>query len=490
MIDIARRSLLLGASVGALLAPLGLASARTGSTGRQRQPNIIFLLADDLGYADIGVYGRDDIATPNLDKLAAGGVQFMQAYANSSVCSATRTALMTGRYQYRLPIGLEEPLTGGTDIGLPPELSTLPSLLRLAGYETGLIGKWHLGPPPHYGPLKSGYDRFFGFHGGGVDYFRHVGSNNKPDLWDGETLVQSQNYLTDMIGDKTIEFMRSATAASRPYFASVHFNAPHWPWEGPDDKAESDRLGGKNLGDYEGGSQKIYRTMIERMDYQIGRILDALKASGAEKDTIVIFTSDNGGERFAKTWPFTGMKGELLEGGIRIPAIVRWPQSLPAGIKHDQVNITMDWVPSLLTAASAMPEHDAGFEGVDLFSIVRSGSQTVPRTLFWRHKANGQRAMRQGDFKILKMRENSFLFNVVEDPLERANLKSRQSALYETMTQAWDVWNTTMLAETPQSASAGYSGAQIADHLGAQPPSRDVDSSPWPAAGAVPGGGH
>src|SRR5579863_7954631 len=236
------------------LTPLALvASAQSAA-----KPNIVFILADDLGYADVSCYGRRDFTTPNIDRIAAEGMKFTQAYANSAVCSATRTALITGRYQYRLPIGLEEPLGSGEKriVGLPPSHPTLPSLLKKAGYGTTLIGKWHLGRLPDYGPLKSGYDHFWGFRGGGVDYFTHkagIASTNTDDLWDGDAKIHQVGYLTDLLGDRAVAAVSDYARAKRPFFLSLHFNAPHWPWEGPGDESESQRV--TNLRDFDGGSQ-------------------------------------------------------------------------------------------------------------------------------------------------------------------------------------------------------------------------------------------
>src|SRR5277367_6747824 len=187
--DVTRRSVLRNAALGAAAIAAGADSVF--SEPQTRPPNIVFILADDLGYADVACYGRPDLRTPNIDRLAARGTRFVQAYANSAVCSATRTALITGRYQYRLAIGLEEPLASH-EAGLPPEHPTLPSLLRKAGYDTTLVGKWHLGSLPKYGPLQSGYDHFYGFRGGAVDYYTHSG-----DLWDGDVRIEQAGYMTD-----------------------------------------------------------------------------------------------------------------------------------------------------------------------------------------------------------------------------------------------------------------------------------------------------
>ena len=192
-----------------------------------RRPNIVFIMADDLGWADLSCYGREDYATPAIDALAEHGVRFTHAYANSAVCTATRVALMTGRYQYRLPIGLEEPLQDRA-IGLPPVHPTLPSLLRDAGYRTALVGKWHLGALPHYCPLKSGYDSFWGIRGGGVDYFSHE-LNGVGDLWDGATNIDRMGYLTDLLGDRAVAMLEELAAAPQPFFLNLNFTAPHWP---------------------------------------------------------------------------------------------------------------------------------------------------------------------------------------------------------------------------------------------------------------------
>jgi arylsulfatase A-like enzyme len=319
-------------------APFAILAGSKTARAAALQPNILFILADDFGYADLSCYGRPDYKTPNIDRLANEGVKCMQAYANSSVCTASRVALLTGRYQYRLPIGLEEPLTG-RNIGVPPEHPTLPSLLRKTGYGTVLLGKWHLGPLPNYGPLKSGYDHFWGFRGGGLDYFTHKsgGANSATDdLWDDDVKIHQNGYLTDLLAEQAIKSINGYAKERKPFFISLHFNAPHWPWEGPDDEALSKTL--TNLGAFDAGTIKTYARMVGEMDLQTGRVLKALDAAGVARNTIVVFTSDNGGERFSDTWPFTGKKTELLEGGLRIPALVRWPGHIKPRSTTEQVS--------------------------------------------------------------------------------------------------------------------------------------------------------
>ena len=479
--DMTRRTLLRSATFGTIALASGIEKV-FGQTA-SRPPNIVFILADDLGYADVSCYGRPDLSTPNVDRLATKGVRFLQAYANSAVCTATRTALITGRYQYRLPLGLEEPLPIGRDVGLPPEHPTLPSLLKKAGYGTTLIGKWHLGVLPRFGPLQSGYDHFYGFRGGAVDYYTHAGTDHKDDLWDDDVAIHQMGYLTDLLGSRAVDVISGYAKTSRPFFVSLHFNAPHWPWEAPGDEPESERLRAKSLTDFDGGTQKTYQRMIQAMDLQIGRVLQTLDANGLTENTIVIFTSDNGGERFADTWPFTGRKTELLEGGLRIPAIISWPARIPQGRTTDQVGITMDWMPTLLAAAGAAPDPAVASDGTNLLPMLSQNAPPVPRKLFWRYKANAQRAARDGDFKYLKILDNTFLFNVVDDPMERANLKERRKDVYDRLMAEWHEWNSAMLPEIDESSTGSNTGDQWPDHIGSSRASGKADNpvSPTPS---------
>ena len=463
-----------------LLGAAGMTLLAASAKAQTAPPNIVFFLADDMGYADIGCYGRPDLKTPNIDSIAREGVQFMQAYANSAVCTASRVGIITGRYQYRLKIGLEEPLAANSTVGLPADHATLPSLLKKAGYGTTLVGKWHLGYLPDYGPLKSGYDHFWGFRGGALDYYTHTGTDHKDDLWDGDAPISQTGYLTDMIGDRAVDAVDAYAKSRQPFFLDVHFNAPHWPWEAPGDQGEAERLRKANLFHYDGGTQRTYQQMIERMDFQIGRVLKALDAHGLSKNTIVIFTSDNGGERFADTWPFTGRKTELLEGGLRIPLVARWPGHIPKGIVTQQTAIHMDWLPTLLAATGTVPAPDYPSDGIDL-NPAMTGKAAVPRKLFWRYKAYHQRAMRDGDWKILKINNSSYLFDVAADPMERANLKTRHPEVFARLSAEWNAWNATMLPEVKESRTGGITADEQADHVGAVAASPEPDlSTDWP----------
>jgi arylsulfatase A-like enzyme len=456
---------------------LALAGIGFGHPARAQstKPNIVFIMADDLGYADVSCYGQRDYTTPNIDRLAIEGLKFTQGYANSAVCSATRTALATGRYQYRLPVGLEEPINASTprNIGLPPGHPTLPSLLKKAGYGTALVGKWHLGYLPDFSPLKSGYDHFFGIFGGAADYFNHGADALRTgaeanQLHEQEVPVDRHGYMTNLLGDRAVQTVEGYAKSKQPFLMSLHFTAPHWPWEGPDDEAESKRI--RNLFHRDGGTQQTYATMVQSLDVNIGRVLQSLDASGLADNTIVVFTSDNGGERFSKTWPFSGMKTELLEGGLRVPMIVRWPGRTTAGSVSEQVVITMDWVPTLLAAAGTSPDAAYPSDGEDLGPIVTGRAAPHPRKLYWRYKAGSQRAIRDGDWKYLRIAGNEFLFDVVKDPRERANLKDRQKDVFDRLKSDWEAWNDAMLPERPRPATYSNPGNFLADHYGVTNP--------------------
>jgi len=435
-------------------------------------PNIVFIMADDLGFADVSCNGRRDYETPNIDRIAERGARLTQAYANSAVCSATRLALITGRYQYRLPLGLEEPLAGKTDVGLPPEHPTLPSLLRAAGYGTTLIGKWHLGMLPAFGPSLSGYDHFWGIRSGAIDYYSHKNPRGEHDLWDGDTNIRQTGYVTDLLGDRAVRTIEEYARAGQRFLLSLHFTAPHWPWEAPGDQAVSARLSGTRLRHFDGGTQRTYARMVRAMDLQIGRVSRVLDVHGLTDNTIVVFTSDNGGERFSDTWPFTGIKTELLEGGLRVPAMICWPETIASGQVSDQVTMTMDWFPTLLEATGVAPDPAYPPDGISILPMLRDRRAAVPRRLFWRYKTNAQRAARDGDFKYLKIRDNTFLFNVVEDPRERGNLKTVLPDVFSRMEKDWHAWNATMLPEIADSFGETYSAGDLADHFGAEQISR------------------
>ena len=413
------------------------------------RPNIVFIVADDLGFADLGCYGGRAPVSPVLDRLAAQGLRFTQGYANSPVCSPTRFALMTARYQYRLHGAAEEPINsksrGSTTLGLPPEHPTLPSLLRDAGYRTALVGKWHLGYPPAFSPLRSGYDEFFGPMSGGVDYFTHCDSRGTHDLWQGEAEHREDGYLTDIISKRTVETIErfASPGGGKPFFISVHYTAPHWPWETRDDAALAAEVK-DNLFHLHGGNIHTYRRMIEQMDEGIGWIVDALAAKGVARDTLIVFTSDNGGERFSDNWPLVGGKMDLTEGGIRVPWIAHWPARIAPGGVSEQLCMTMDWSATMLLAAGVAPHPDYPLDGVSLQPVLDDAAHRFARPLYWRMKHRDQRALRSGKWRYLKVDEHEYLSDIPADERERANLAAREPARLAAMRDDWLRWNASM----------------------------------------------
>lgn len=411
--------------------------------------NFIFILADDLGYADLGCYGGRAPVSPNIDRMAAEGMRFTRGYANSPVCSPTRFALATGRYQYRIRGGAEEPIgstmRGDKVVGLPPGHPTLASRLKEVGYRTALVGKWHLGFPPHFSPLLSGYDEHFGPMSGGVDYFTHQDSFGVHDLFENGSEVHRDGYMTDLLSDRAVDFVTRCARAKQPFLLSLHYTAPHWPWETRDDR-ELAKSFDKDHPIYhlDGGNIHIYRRMIHHMDEGIGKVLAALESKGLARDTIVVFTSDNGGERFSDNWPLVGGKMDLMEGGIRVPYVVRWPARAPAGTTTDQIAVTMDWVPTFFEAAGTQAPPDHASDGISLTKVLADPRAVIERPLFWRMKHHDQRAMLEGRFKYLKVNEHEYLFDVVADERERANLARRHPERLAAMRAAWREWDATL----------------------------------------------
>ena len=423
-----------------------VAGARIGLSAQAQRPNVLFILADDLGYGDLSCYGRPDYQTPVLDGLARQGVKFTSAYAAAPVCTPTRCAVATGRYPQRLEVGLLEPLTPrDRDKGLPPEHPTVASLLHANGYDTGLIGKWHLGWRPEFGPNRHGYDEFFGILSGAGDYFTHWSSDaGGADLWENLEPVERLGYLTDLLSERAIAFI--TRRRTNPFFLSLHYTAPHSPWEGPEDQA----IGHTTHGDgpmVDGGSLKIYATMVKSMDAGIGRVLQALSRARLERSTLVVFTSDNGGERYSFNWPFSFQKMYLWEGGIRVPAIARWPGTIPSNRISDQPVITMDWTATILAVTGTPPDAAYPLDGEDVMPVCKGTRPLYDRTLFWRTRTRA--AARAGKWKYLDDSGEEGLFDLSIDPGEKNDLRASHRDLFDRIRAEYSAWNARMLPRRP-----------------------------------------
>jgi arylsulfatase A-like enzyme len=413
-----------------------------------QRPNIIYIMSDDMGYADLSGYGRKDYSTPNLDKLASQGIKFVNAYAAAPLCTPTRTAFMTGRYPARTSVGLIEPLTtvkADSSYGLTKETPSIATLLGNSGYETALIGKWHLGMLPQNSPIANGFNYFFGIHTGAADYISHLGDGRTPDLYENDSLVNPQGYLTDLFTQKTVEFLKKKH--SKPFFLVVTYNAPHWPWQTPNGKPYPDSVDFRT-----GGSPETYAAMMKSLDDGVGTIMKTLDDEQLSNQTVVIFTNDNGGERFSDNGGLTNSKGFLWEGGIRVPAFVRWPGKITPGGVTPQVAVTMDWTATIITAAGAKANNKFPLDGINLMPLMTGKKNVMERSVYWRtFQRKKQKAIREGDWKYLQDEKGEYLFNLSDDQAEKNNLKEKQQAIFERLKKKYAKWEQKVLAPVPLS---------------------------------------
>ena len=407
--------------------------------GAQERPNIIYIMADDLGYADLSCYGRKDYKTPNLDKLSGQGIKMLNAYSSAPVCTPTRVAFFTGRYPARTPVGLYEPITNLDSLaGLPTDVPTLPMLLQRAGYETNLVGKWHVGNKPEFSPRRRGFDYFYGFIAGAIDYVNH-----RHRLMENDEVVENDGYMTELLEKKAEWVIRKKH--EKPFFLALMFNAPHWPWQGPKDPGYPDTVPFTS-----GGSAATYIQMMQSLDDAVGKILQAIDDAGISKNTVVIFTSDNGGEKFSDMGPFRGSKMQLWEGGIRVPAFVRWPARIRAGSSSPQVATTMDWTATILSMAGAKPEPQFPFDGIDLSPVLLGQQKEIPRELYWRvFQRQQNKAMREGSWKYLQDKEGEYLFNLDKDPYEKQDLRQANNEVFQRLKNKYAAWEASVLKPIP-----------------------------------------
>jgi arylsulfatase A-like enzyme len=422
---LSRRRFLLGSGAAAI----GAAAARP--------PNVIIIYTDDQGYGDLGCYGARDVQTPHLDALAASGVRFTNMYSAAPVCSPSRAALLTGRYPIRCGVpNIVE--SAANVVGLKAGEITLAEVLRQRGYRTGIAGKWHLGSAAESRPNAQGFDEFFGFHSGCVDYYSHIfywGGGRDPfhDLWRNQTEVwEDGRYLTELITRDALRFVRQHRA--RPFFLYVAYNAPHYPMHAP--QRYIDRFPGLDR------ERQVHAAMIAAVDDGVGEIIGLVKKLGLTNDTIVYFQSDNGATietragRGGRNTPLRGFKFSLFEGGIRMPALLSWPGRIPPGRVVHEPAIAMDIFVTVAGAAGARPPADRKIDGLDILPTVVKSGPSPHSTLFW---AQGeQTAARRGNFKLiqngilgpgpqnrLQGDDTVFLADLAADPQETTNLRRK-----------------------------------------------------------------
>ena len=387
---------ILRSSIACLLASaLGLT---VNVAAAAKRPNVVLIVADDLGYGDLGCYGSRDLSTPAIDRLAAQGVRLTQFYANAPECTPTRAALLTGRYQHRIG-GLECAIGVGNEgrydeakwlsdrhrLGLPSDTPTVGSILNHAGYETACIGKWHLGYDEPFHPLNHGFTRYFGPLGGGVDYFFHTEPKGEflgTEL-PGERLFQddrsdadfSGTYLTELLSERAASWI-AGRSSSKPFFLYLPYTAPHSPYQGPSDRGHSPMTAGR----WNQGSRDVYREMVSALDTGVGLVLKTLETVGLADNTLVIFLSDNGPAKYGDSGGYRGGKGNVYEGGIRVPCVIRWPGRLSANAMSSRVGITMDIARSIVNATGS--EAAVEWDGIDLIDAVAGNAEENERTLF------------------------------------------------------------------------------------------------------------
>ena len=384
------------------------------------RPNIVLFLSDDMGYADIGCYGAKDIRTPHIDRLAREGVKLTDCYSNGPVCTPTRCGLMTGRYQQRYGKGLEWALMPtDVNVGLDAKHTTIARLLKDAGYKTGIFGKWHLGRETQFNPIRHGFDEYFGLTGGNVDMYSKEDRFKNYDLYDGlDKAPKSPGYLTEMIAERAERFITANK--STPFFTYIPFNAVHWPFQAPGRPETVRDL--KTW--YDGTRGGEYKAMLESMDTAIGRILGTLDRLGLAGNTLVIFTNDNGGERLSDNGPFRHSKASLWEGGLRVPALLRWPGRLPKGRVSGQVAMSMDLTATIAAAAGVKPAPAEPFDGIDLAPLLANKKAEKPRDLFWRinRPQKRVRAIRSGKWKFVLDGGINNMYDLEADPGETRDL--------------------------------------------------------------------
>lgn len=428
----------------ALTAPIVLPAQAPG------KPNVVLIITDDVGYGDLSSYGAKDIDTPNIDRIGRNGVRYTDFYAQPQ-CTPTRAALMSGRYQQRYSLERALSTTGPTyETGLPATGRSLPQLLKNHGYATGLIGKWHLGFKPQFSPNAHGFDYFYGFLSGYVDFYHHTrGNDGQRDFFENDKPVSDSGYMTDLITARAKRFVEQN--ARTPFFLEVAYNAAHWPFQAPDNPTRAANYGAfQSASDSAPPTRAQYKAMLERTDRGVGEILETLDRLGLTRNTLVIFTNDNGGEWLSRNAPFFHRKDTLWEGGIRVPLLMRWPGRITPATTTGRPGITMDLTRTILAATGAPIPADAKLEGEDLLGPPRVlGATEVERSLYWRiaTPTRQQRAVRRGNWKLLVDGDDLMLFDLTRDFGERTDLSASQPSLVRTLLAGLRAWEREVDAE-------------------------------------------
>lgn len=429
-------------ALAAVLSGIALTPLHGGqSTPR---PNVVLIMTDDVGYGDLGSYGAPDVKTPNINRLATSGVRFTDFYANGSTCTPTRAGLISGRYQSRYAMDRPLQVSGDLELGLAPMPYSLPRLLTNSGYSTALIGKWHLGFTPEFSPLAHGFGSFWGYKSGYVDYYHHTRSDGEADLFENDAPTKADGYLTDLITQRSVDFISRHAKQDQPFFLDVSYSAAHWPYQVPDQPSKAiDNSRHVVAYDANPETRADYVKILERADQGIGQIIATIEKLGLASNTLIIFTNDNGGEWLSRNTPLFNRKFTLWEGGIRVPAIVSWPGRIPAGRVTPQVGITMDLTATILAATGTTVPADARPEGINLLPLLEGQAPVTERTLLWRVRTVGldQRAIRSGNWKLLEEgTARLMLFDLSNDIGERNDLSAVRTDVVRQLRQQAVAW--------------------------------------------------
>lgn len=413
------------------------------SVRAQSQPNVVLILADDMGYGDLGCYGGT-IPTPNIDALARGGMRFTDFHSNGVVCSPTRAALLTGRYQQRA--GVPEVLTVDSkydELGLPPSETTIAEVVKKAGYATAIFGKWHLGYKERFNPVEQGFDEFRGYVSGNVDYQSHLDTPGRQDWWSGTRLDDEPGYVTDLVTRHGVKFIEQhASKPAKPFFLYLSHESPHYPYQGPNDPAFRKPGGQNQAHSPRQDEEAAYREMIVSLDEGVGRIVAAIKKAGIEKNTLIIFCSDNGPTGPGSAGALRGKKGQTWEGGHRVPGIFNWPGRIAAGSVTNETVLTMDILPTVAALASVELEKNVVLDGVRLDRLLFEQKPLAPRTLYW--KDHEDWAVRQGKWKVVSMASGKnpepALFDLEKDPKEKNDLSRENPQKLRELANSFQDW--------------------------------------------------
>jgi len=434
------------------LSTLSLAMTRCDNKTIQKRPNIVFIMIDDLGYGDLGCYGSKVNHTPNIDRLAKEGMIFTDYHSNGPMCTPTRAALMTGLYQHRFGKKFEGAISGKKhyDEGLSLEAVTIAEILKDAGYATGMYGKWHLGYKPPFLPADQGFDEFIGLGSGDGDHHTHIDRSGRKDWWRNNELKMEQGYSTDLITNHSINFIKAHQ--NKPFFLYVSHLSIHFPWQGPDDPPHREE--GKDyakdkwgiIPDKNNVSPHV-KAMVESIDTGVGKIIQTLKNLNLEKNTLVIFTSDNGGYihygnshfNISSNRPLRGQKTEVYEGGHRVPFIAWWPGKIQAGAQSDEIVMTMDMFPTFTELAEANLPKDFKLDGISMVSHLFNKKALPERSVCW--KMDKKRAIRKGIWKLCLINDNPpELYDLSKNIGETNNLAANNPELVNELFAEYKEW--------------------------------------------------